>query len=369
MIDNCFLLYYIVANKNVKNYLLKGIGMSIVKGIFLLGIFFAVTPGFADQKARVLTETGKKWDVIFIRMHNDTIYLQVPKADGKKFNVSGHKSRFKSVDFYDGTALDFSLSEFPVEHELKLNADIGDWPGSSGVQQTHASSNVPASPHEQSEAQKKIYQDDSAAMNMMFSDNPSLTWPDTVTLPKSSTLKAGAKSDTATGSLYVETKPGLAQLYLDGKFIEGTTPITIHGVAPGKHGVRTIKDSLSAFSLVTVAPKKTAKVSLKLKKEKEAHVAASAVKKSHGLAWSFCISSAALLIGSAASYYLALDDQTKAQDAKDLLSKSQVAGSVYNQNLSINKTKSDDAALKVKISDVLLGAGVLGLGLGVVFFF
>jgi hypothetical protein len=342
--------------------------MHINKGIFITILLFVVGNGFGEQKAKVLTETGKKWEVIFIRMHKDTIYLQVPKPDGKKINVSGHKSRFKSVDFEDGSALDFSLSEFPVQRELKLAGDIGDWPGNNPAQQPRASE-APATTAEQNAAQKKIYQDDSSAMSLMFSDNPSVSRPDTVTIKKSGDTAPGAKADTATGSLYVETKPGLAQLYLDGKFIEGTTPITIRGVAPGKHGVRIFKDSLRAFSLVTVNPEKTTKVTLKLKKEKEAKASQPAVKKSHGLAWSFCLSSAALFVGSAATYYLALDDQDKAQAAKDQLSKSQVAGSVYNQNLSINKTKSDDASTKVKISDILLGAGVLGLGLGVVFFF
>jgi len=77
-----------------------------------------------------------------------------------------------------------------------------------------------------------------------------------------------------------------------------------------------------------------------------------------------------ILAGSAASYFFALDDQKKALDAKDFLDKSLVPGPSYQENLEINKQKSDAARLETNIS--FNPAWVLersDLGLGIVFFF
>jgi hypothetical protein len=69
------------------------------------------------EKATVITETGKKHSVFFLRMHGDTIYLKVPKEDRTFFSISGHKSRFKSVRFSDGTMLDLTLSNYPSDNQ------------------------------------------------------------------------------------------------------------------------------------------------------------------------------------------------------------------------------------------------------------
>jgi hypothetical protein len=39
------------------------------------------------------------------------------------------------------------------------------------------------------------------------------------------------------GELFVDSRPGGAKVYLDGKMI-GTTPMTMSSVAPGEHSVR-----------------------------------------------------------------------------------------------------------------------------------
>ena len=74
-------------------------------------------PAFASTKAKVITASGKKWDVLFLKMSNDTVFLKVFKPKGKAFNISGHKSKFKKVEFSDGSALDLSLSNFTPSEE------------------------------------------------------------------------------------------------------------------------------------------------------------------------------------------------------------------------------------------------------------
>ena len=151
--------------------------------------------------------------------------------------------------------------------------------------------------------------------------------------------------------------------------METTTPCTLKHLASGKHGIRVTKDSLYAFAIVTVKGHKTIDVSLHLKKEPVANAHSTAKQKKHTLAWSLCLSSVVLLAGSAASYYFALDDQKKAQEAKNFLDNSLVPGKSYEENLEINKQKSDAARFEKNISEILLGVGAFDLGLGVVFFF
>ena len=80
---------------------------------FILAVFLFSLPVFAGKKAKVVTESGKKWDVLFLKMSNDTIYLKARKSTGGFFSISGHKSKFQKVEFADGSLLDLSLSNFP----------------------------------------------------------------------------------------------------------------------------------------------------------------------------------------------------------------------------------------------------------------
>jgi PEGA domain len=345
--------------------------MGIKRRIFIGILFFAFGAGFCGQKAKVLTATGKKWDVVFIRMHNDTIYLQVPKVNGKPMSVNGHKTKFKKIEFSDGTTLDLSLSNYPPEHEVKSNGDIGDWPGPS-LSYTEPQTAPP--PSESTASKKSTFVEDSVALNALAAYAEKESRPDSSAGKKTSADSIGqtniqGKSDIAGGTIVLSTKPSLASITLDGNSMEETTPFTLKHVAPGRHSLRVAKDSLSAFTVITVKEHKTANISLRLKKEGVEKTPVPVKRKNHTLAWSLCLSSAVLLAGSAASYYVALDDQKKALDAKDFLDKSLVPGKSYEQNLEINRQKSDDARSKIRISDILLGIGALDLGLGVVFFF
>jgi hypothetical protein len=84
--------------------------------VFIL-IALAV-PSLAGRKAKVTTGSGKKWDVLFLKMSKDTVFLKAFKPNGDMFNISGHKSKFKKLEFGDGTSLDFSLSNFPPAEDL-----------------------------------------------------------------------------------------------------------------------------------------------------------------------------------------------------------------------------------------------------------
>ena len=87
--------------------------MKYSKITFLLVLVLFSFPAFAGKKAKVITESGKKWDVLFIKMSKDTIFLKARKPNGAIFSISGHKSKFRKVEFADGSLLDFSLSDFP----------------------------------------------------------------------------------------------------------------------------------------------------------------------------------------------------------------------------------------------------------------
>jgi hypothetical protein len=110
------------------------------KEICLLLILFAVMGAYGEKKARVITESGKKWNVIFIKMSNDTIYLKVPKPNGAFFSISGHKSKFKKLEFSDGSTLDFALSNFPfVENPENVFDTVNNIDSASLVKQNSLS--------------------------------------------------------------------------------------------------------------------------------------------------------------------------------------------------------------------------------------
>ena len=344
--------------------------MDFKKTLIIFILFMAAGAGFCEQKAKVLTATGKKWDVLFIRMHNDTVYLQVSKANGRPMSVSGHKTKFKKIELSDGTIIDLSLSNYPAEHDIKLSGDIGDWPGPS----TYLGEAPPPLSSELSVSKKTTFSQDSIALDALAARTEKEPRPDSsagIKFPSDDIAPTFSKekTDSTGGAIIVNTKPSLASIILDGKPIEATTPYTISHLAPGKHGIKVIKDSLYAFTVVTVKEHKTANVTLHLKKPAIEKAAPAEKKKNHALAWSLCLSSVVILAGSAASYYFALDDQKKALDARDFLDKSLVPGPNYQENLEINKQKSDAARLETNISSILLGIGALDLGLGIVFFF
>jgi hypothetical protein len=93
--------------------------------------------------------------------------------------------------------------------------------------------------------------------------------PDTV-VPEVSLPRAPTETTVAEGdvTLFVRSEPPGAQVLLDGKTIENTTPLTIDKLKPGQYTIRVIKADLSADEEVVVRPGETRQVSLELVKAK-----------------------------------------------------------------------------------------------------
>jgi hypothetical protein len=77
----------------------------------------------------------------------------------------------------------------------------------------------------------------------------------------------------------------------------------------------------------------------------------------------------AALAGSGASYYFALDDQKKSENAKTSLGNAYVLGKTASGLIETNQRQNDSAKKKAKIAQILLGAGAVLLGAGIIFYF
>jgi flagellar basal body-associated protein FliL len=106
-----------------------------------------------------------------------------------------------------------------------------------------------------------------------------------------------------------------------------------------------------------------------VKKLKTEKTGGQAKKKSHGFAISLCFLSVAALAGSGASYYFALDDQKKSENAKTSLGNAYVLGKTASGLIETNQRQNDSAKKKAKIAQILLGAGAVLLGAGIIFYF
>jgi hypothetical protein len=106
-------------------------------------MFFIISAAFAEKKAKVITESGKKWNVLFLRMSNDTVYLKVRKPNGNLFSVSGHKSKFRRIEFLDGSTLDLDLSNFPAPETQLKSHDIGEYSRAADSTQSNPASAQP----------------------------------------------------------------------------------------------------------------------------------------------------------------------------------------------------------------------------------
>ncbi len=69
-------------------------------------------------------------------------------------------------------------------------------------------------------------------------------------------------------SLFVKTEPEGARVYLNGKLMDGVTPVTLSNLTAGKYNVKTTKGDLEAISKVTLEAHKVTKVNLSLSKKK-----------------------------------------------------------------------------------------------------
>lgn len=69
-------------------------------------------------------------------------------------------------------------------------------------------------------------------------------------------------------SLFVKTEPEGARVYLNGKLMDGITPVTLSNLTAGKYNIKTTKGDLEAISKVNLEAHKVTKVNLSLSKKK-----------------------------------------------------------------------------------------------------
>jgi len=70
---------------------------------------------YGEEMASFVLHDGETKDALFVKMKNDTIYVKLPKGDGKTEPRAFHKSFFQSVWYYDGRQLDLSKSNVPPD--------------------------------------------------------------------------------------------------------------------------------------------------------------------------------------------------------------------------------------------------------------
>jgi hypothetical protein len=71
-------------------------------------------------------------------------------------------------------------------------------------------------------------------------------------------------------AVFVKSVPDSARVLVDGRFMEGTTPLSVQGVPPGRHDVRVQKGDLAASAIVTLSSNRIKKLLLKMSKQKTA---------------------------------------------------------------------------------------------------
>jgi hypothetical protein len=303
-----------VASINQDQHLMKYGKAALL--IIVIALFFPVS---ANKKARVVTESGKKWDVLFIKMLSDTIYLKARKPNGSVFSISGHKSKFRKVEFSDGSTLDFSLSDFPPQDNKKKNGE---------------SANNPR-------------------------DTVFLYEPSSQPAKKDSAIAASRQNDS--------TSPGLAPSLLQSSWPKPDSatgkPLSLDTTVRRPPNEQPALDSESIISLETKPAIAAAP------KDEKTFAAVGKKKKSHGFAIALGLLSAASFAGSAGTYYLYNKHLPGEQQTFDDLNNSVVKGSNAKALIETNKTQHDKAQLKLTASNILLGAGVLFLATGIIFYF
>jgi hypothetical protein len=68
-------------------------------------------------------------------------------------------------------------------------------------------------------------------------------------------------------SLFIKTYPDSARIYIDGKLIDGQTPLTIDNLTPGEHAIKTTKRDLSGFATIVLQGNKVGRLEIKLAKQ------------------------------------------------------------------------------------------------------
>jgi hypothetical protein len=280
-----------------------------VKIAVLFLVLTLALPTFANRRAKVLTESGKKWDVLFLKMSDDTIFLKAFKPNGDMFNISGHKSKFKKVEFTDGTSLDFSLSDFPAAEKTPRSNEGG--------------------------------------------------WKDTFPLAnqfEGESLEGKAASSTAP----LESKSGI----IDHQNRQSAVPVQqqMTEKKPDNSVIKTGAEQPQPVVLPLEKPQTTQPA------VKTAQVIV-VKKKGRGLGLSLCILSAASLAGSGALYFLYHKDHDKEEQTFADLDRSAVKGPGTIDLLSQNKSYHEAAQRKLTYSQVLLGIGAATLTADIIFYF
>jgi hypothetical protein len=273
---------------------------------FLIALAF---PTFANRKAKVITESGKKRDVLFLKMASDTLYLKAFKPNGDMFSISGHKSKFREVKFSDGSLLDFSLSEFPPVENPRQSSE-GSWK-------------------------------DTFPLTNQFDEEKS---PEAATLPPQAPLGIlPVKEDHPISALDT-----LAHWQKNEKSPEKSTIDS--GTAEKKH--------------IVPAPEKPQPL-------QPAEPAPMVVgkKKARGFVLSLCLLSGASFAGSGVMYYFYRKDHWKEEETFSSLNNLSVKGSNSNELISNNKAQHQEERTKLNFSQILLGIGAASLVTGVVFYF
>lgn len=337
-------------------------GFRVFSAILLLSSLFAI---HAAQRAKVITDTGKKHSVIFLRMHSDTIYLKVPRGDGTSFSISGYKSRFKSVEFVNGKHLDFSLHnyppEYPTEDPSSSSQDSSSW---MLLVRTHADSvRIDSSFRADSSAlaylAEKMQSEPERKKESPHKEESSVGQAED---------KKNAASESA--SLRIKTAPSHARIYLNDSLIEQKSPVLIGELRPGVCLVRATSGRLEASSVLTLKPGQPEELMLKLIDPTRTENAGKNLAKNHGGGGvGLTILSVALLAGGGTFYYLSTQDSKNAEKAKQYLEASTVPGPVYDQKVQQNESLTNNACRKLEIAAGLAGTGGVMLVLGIILSF
>jgi hypothetical protein len=286
-------------------------------------VFFMIAlavPTFANRKAKVITESGKKWDVLFLNMSNDTIYLRAFKPNGDLFSIAGYKSKFKEIRFSDGSLLDFSLSNFP-----------------------------PVTKPDQS--------NEGAVASGSYSlpPSPQQTWQDT--FPQTSQLNEEASQWEK--SLSSQSPSGAQPGSTDQK---ATAPDTLT-----KRQEKKISPDTPAIDSKATVPEETKQAPLALEKPQTAGIAGSKIRRGPSL--SLGIMSIASCAVSGVMYSLYRQDHAKEEQTFARLDNLMLKGSNSDDLISKNKAQHQDAQTKLTVSEILLGLGAALLVANIVFYF
>jgi TolB-like protein len=74
--------------------------------------------------------------------------------------------------------------------------------------------------------------------------------------------------DKGDASVFIKSKPEGSRVFIDGRIIDGVTPITVQGISAGKHDVRVHKNDSSASIIIDLPSRKIKKLNLTLRQEK-----------------------------------------------------------------------------------------------------